>query len=588
MIKRLCLFSIVCAGLALFSNCSTSIWPSSDDNKKETADGNISLGNEAKNAKDFTTALAYYTRATELDPRLSDGWYLKAEMELRVEGIILPMLVNELQNENTKKLPFFPDTGVDYSVILRTAAYFDSSVNRDSIVGITALDTLYDRLVFLYSPCIKAYNSLLNIFGGQAEKGNFTSDKILLDFTMLSALHTALVSLDQKPSDNRLTPFYGPYNKERKLYKIMGNGLKNIDSIEIDIDSVKQLFTGPTDINAMINDLVDAANISLEAITQLDDEIHASTAEGVDTGMMSGPKEQMNTIILKAKYYYYNDKKDNDYDYYDTNDDSLVQRTIWIDVDGNNKIDWIDPQNNAIHWCLSDTFAAMRDIPGYDYNRGFFALDSIGSEAYYIFKGPNGGEFIAGDWGVDEEQLDDADNDLDGIKDEDSRIATDTIDNDGDFINIDTLAAGAITIRPQGDSIVHGSGRFALIGPYAGKNLSRLVWVDYNGNGRIDYNNTHIDSAYVIQNRAAIMATINAGQPYGEWLAGDWGVDEEYVDGIDNDGDGRIDEDGDIHLIHRDEYWSAIERINYLNAVKDTLQAHPENLLGMPGPVYRP
>jgi hypothetical protein len=34
--------------------------------------------------------------------------------------------------------------------------------------------------------------------------------------------------------------------------------------------------------------------------------------------------------------------------------------------------------------------------------------------------------------------------------------------------------------------------------------------------------------------------------PTGEWLSGDWGVDEEEIDGKDNDGDGITDED--FHL----------------------------------------
>jgi hypothetical protein len=280
----------------------------------------------------------------------------------------------------------------------------------------------------------------------------------------------------------------------------------------------------------------------------------------------------MQTIILKSNYYYYNDGKDNDFDYFNTNRDSLggrpvVQRTIWVDTNGNDAIDWVEPGNPANAFNITDLIRIIRTDPAYQNNPLFqqygryIAVDSTTTDdKHFIFTGPNGGEFVAGDWGVDEESLDDVDNDQDGFKDEDSRIAKDTLDQDGDFIDIDTLAF---------DDSLHGSGKFATAGPYAGKNLARLIWVDDNVDGRISApDGTPITRQYVLDSIAAITAAVNSGMGYGEWIAGDWGVDEEYVDGIDNDGDGLVDEDGDIHLIHRSEFWPRSTRDRYMDSLK--------------------
>lgn len=573
------------SGLALFlAHCGTNIFPSSDTNRKETADGCISLGMEAERDGDYETALDYYTTATELDSTLTDGWYLKAKMELRTKGIRLPDLVGELINDNKKKLPFFPDSTIRGDTTLRTVLYYDSTLHAEAVFNITPLDTMYDRLVKLFDPSIQAYNDLLHIFVGNATKGTYTKSKILSDFTMLSSLQTALLSLDNSPKDNSLSPGYNPYNKERVLYKVMGKGLKDIDHIEIDVDSIKALFDGPEDINGMVQDLIDAATVSLASINDWDAEIQASDAENIDKDMLKDPQEQMQTVIQKAGYYYYNDKKDNDGDYWDANKNDSVERMIWVDTNGNNKVDWVDPANPSIAFVPSDTFDRMRNDTSYRADTSLFGFRVLGDDKRYYFKGLNGGEFVAGDWGVDEEQLDDVENDgdkigdtkddgdKDDVKDEDSRISSDTLDQDADFIKIDTSNIAAI------DSIFGSwqSGKRALnTHPTvkAGQVLTtaRLGWIDLNSNGVIDGpTGTHLTRTEVINNYAAIVAAINGGTAYGEWFAGDWGIDEEYVDGLDNDGDGKYDEDGDVHLIHRPE-WDP-SRNGYMDLLKASIQ----------------
>jgi len=550
-------------GLSLFlANCGTNLFPRNDANRELTAEGNISLGNEAKLDGNFKLARQYFTKATELDPTLTDGWYLKAEMELRVESIRLPDLVSELINDNKKKLPFFPDSTIHADTVLRTLMVDGTPVN------VTPLDTLYDKLVHLFKPSIQAYDDLSQIFSGRATKGTFTKDKILSDFTMLSSLQTALLSLDNSPKDNQLTADYSPNNKERQLYKVMATGLKNIDSIDIDVDSIKTLFDGPEDINGMVDDLINAANISLASISDWDAEIQASNSEKVDKTMLQDPKKQMQTIILKAGYYYYNDWKNNDADYFDCNQNGLVERMIWIDTNGNDKIDWVDPANSNHAFCISDSLSIIRNDTSFQDN-ALFGKVVNGDDKYVFFKGPNGGEFVVGDWGVDEEQLDDADNDLDGIKDEDSRCGSDTLDNDADFIKVDTID---LAIDDSVGSLQSATKHGLDIPTHTIRTTSKMMWVDKNHDGKINApNGDIINYSYVISNLSAIKAAINSGTAYGEWISGDWGIDEEYQDGIDNDSDGRIDEDGDIHLIHRTDIWSLSERNNYMDFLKSNI-----------------
>lgn len=62
-----------------------------------------------------------------------------------------------------------------------------------------------------------------------------------------------------------------------------------------------------------------------------------------------------------------------------------------------------------------------------------------------------------------------------------------------------------------------------------------MVWTDANGDGKIDdASGNPLPAPYT-------------GPYTGEFQGGDWGVDEEKLDGVDNDGDGWIDEDSGLH-----------------------------------------
>jgi hypothetical protein len=575
-ITKILIFSLF--GIMLFSDCGTNVFQAPDSLLETTADGLIILGNRAKRDQNYTKALDYYVRASEEDPNLTDAWYLQAEMILlTAEGgqIRLPDLISELISENNRKLPFFPSSDMPNAVLRQMDIPNPSGGNIR--IDYMKYDSLYDRLVNLYNPTMKAYEALLRIYGDGtsaykvANKGQFTREIIRMDFTMLSALRTALISLDQKPQDGRLEKELGPWNAERKLYMLMAGGLKDINNININVDSVKQLFDGPDDINGMIENLVAAAEISLNAITDTKLELEGANIDSAKKAMMNDPQKQMQTIIAKAGYFYYTDYKDNDLSFFKTpgSHPSYKQRMIWIDINDNDQIDWVNPNDSSIN--ISEVISDIRrNKVAYDTN--YFQVNISGADTFFIFKGTHGGEFVAGDWSIDEEQLDDKDNDGDGLKDEDSRMSSDTLDQDFDFIKIDNRQI-LIDFKPI------QSGKFAYDSTTSEiKNTSRMLWDDLNGDGRIngpapDFD--VIDRAYVIENKAAIEIAINNGTGYGEWISGDWGIDEEYYDGIDNDGDGRIDEDGDIHRIHN---WTQPQKEAFIQNIKNVLSANPTNI----------
>ena len=190
-------------------------------------------------------------------------------------------------------------------------------------------------------------------------------------------------------------------------------------------------------------------------------------------------------------------------------------------------------------------------------------------------------DWISGTAGVDEEMVDDRDNDYDGLKDEDARNARGLDDDDDALLNV--LMAGGPPVAPMvwkdepghvnrcpdidttkpmlppplqrqfciGSLehriyLAHNYGRDSLDTHY-----STFPEEGANANCLDDY--TKLDQAYkdlvkptTLEVRLACEYKhiwIFGRPPDSEWTSGVLGIDEEIMDGVDNDGDGWIDED---------------------------------------------
>jgi hypothetical protein len=238
--------------------------------------------------------------------------------------------------------------------------------------------------------------------------------------------------------------------------------------------------------------------------------------------------KMITTFKKKVPYFHYNDFMDNDSNYYNTNGNSKVDRMIWIDWDFDKKIDMYAP-TAPVHMHIGDSLFLLK----------FSKIDSVyrfigditdKTDKRYQYRGRYTYEFIGGDWGVDEEIMDGKDNDLDGSIDDDTRIVSDTLDDDGDFFKRD------LSPMVWRDSVIKDS-RITINDPDT-KNWDTVVVLP-------EFKTLY--SAIYIQiygkELPAKLKRYKVKPPKGEFVSGDYGLDEEWYDGVDNDGDGLIDED---------------------------------------------
>lgn len=211
---------------------------------------------------------------------------------------------------------------------------------------------------------------------------------------------------------------------------------------------------------------------------------------------------------------------------------------------------------------------------------------------------PAHSDWIGGTFGIDEEMVDDRDNDYDGIKDEDARNAKGMDDDDDALLNptmVGTMpapmvwkdVAGHENKCPDIDTAVamlapplqrqfcigalehriylaqHGTGTTPAEIAKSAKDTLAAYYSAFLGEGPNkncleDFDKlpqAYKDKVGIASNsdpavRLAchykhiwIHGGANVPPPRSEWTSGIFGIDEEFLDGVDNDGDGWIDED---------------------------------------------
>jgi hypothetical protein len=591
-------------------------------------------------------ALDYFNQAIQSDSLYSDAWYYRSKMILRIGDVLVYMLWSEIRSLNpdgtrdSNKVPFFPrDTmvfkGVAYphwpSTVIDTIKVTEKGY-VDSTIYVTNADTLYNHYSRLYSPSMESYKCMKRIWDGFTPHGTIGSAVIRADYLFLSSLFTSFIICDVN-LDYKLDTSYID-NKERQAYVTFAKSFTNIHDIHLNADDIYGIYT-VADINKNIDSILNSSNITLNVLNSLDGEIQGSKySDTTDKTMLSDPRKQLQDIVRQAGYYYHDDKKDNDFDWYDTDSNGVQNKMVWMDIN-NDKHITLDLNDSAGSMIVCDSAHFMADVQqsGLGYPRPpspdpeqnnlplmFLARNYgyrlVGTTKYYFYCGPHKGEFVAGDYGVDEEKLDDKNNDGDmngsnGLKDEDTRISPDSLDNDGDYVefsvnhplpNPGTLAAQKVytsyivtwshgyinrrafftPMQAQSlDTIIDDFGNqyrifkffdttrvkafMEKLGAVVGNQMTcmvgdtlviraepvghpiqdAIIWFDKDNDGLIDRTMNGTGSPAEPHFTNADTTYLKQTGYQGEFIAGDWGVDEEVYDGCDNDGDGKIDEDGD-------------------------------------------
>ncbi len=613
------LINILFISILLFTGCNIFSPLISASRTSDSPEGLVEEGKKEMRNGNNVQALKYFNDAIKKDSLYSDAWYFRSKMLLRIGDVIVPMLWNEIQPKDANgvldknKVPFFPkDTTWSKTVIYPNRVVVENGVT--STVNVTNADTLFNHYSRMYGPSMQAYLSLKRIWDGLTPRGTITSTIIRSDYLFLSSFFTSFITCDVN-LDYRLDTSYID-NKERHAYITFAKSFSNINSIHLDADAVYGVYT-VKDINKSIDSILGSSAITLQVLNSLDGEIQASKySDSTDLNMLASPRKQLQDIIRQAGYYYYNDSSDNDNDWYDTQVNGRQDKMIWMDLDHDKLIDIGNGQHIK---CDLESFkndsatngVTLRGDPltGGATNlvcASIYGYRKIGTIRYFLYRGGYSDEFVAGDYGVDEEIIDDGNNDGDrnyaadtnGLKDEDSRIVPDTTDEDGDYVEYSTTHTiaghkqyGLFIITWSGGYLnYHGSFANKVEGISIGGGENDTIIDDFGNTYRIEkkFDNTRVRAVMEIDNatfkdqlkcklyEAMIVRAETPETPLpdaiiwddhnnngmiedangnrltsppagytGEFVGGDWGVDEEVYDGCDNDGDGRIDEDGD-------------------------------------------
>lgn len=430
---------------------------------------------------------------------------------------------------------------------------------------------------------------------------------------------------------------------------------KRVDLEHLDTKDVnaRNVSTNPNDINAFLDAMqapIAASNYNLDSVTGAMNN-HGETKL---SGQLSGIVSNITDLDNFLNYMRFNDGADNDLDAQDTTPGA--PRMVWFDYDKDNGIrfDYDDtvtfvglppdagnignpfhrlaygsryyltfPEYEAMFPAANadrDTtpahafnknsrIALMRkhcndivakysspsSLPNWDqtYPKLVVTCTTITTVLRPGVKPKARSDWRRGTPGVDEEEIDEHDNDYDGLKDEDARNAKGMDDDDDDIITVGMIgptdpppmvwhdAAGHENKCPDIDKNIPmkafpdqrenciGSieNRIWWVRTYPSPNDDSLAahYSYFTGEGpnsncledflklpkeyRARFGEDSTTNAELIKNKDVRTAChykhiwIAPRPPRSEWTSGTLGIDEEKLDGVDNDGDGWIDED---------------------------------------------
>lgn len=457
-----------------------------------------------------------FHRATLADSiRLSEAWFYKGKCILRLHNVDLKQVWGEINPEKADKeaVPFLfhPPQGKNLTDPIDEP--FTLEIHGVNDTAYTLVDSVFLERKRVYDAISQAVKCLerihydrYNMMDGRVTRPQYESD-YLIEISVKSILGI----IDHNHND---TLDY--HSDERDIFRIMCSDIPSLDSM--DFDSLKTISKDPKEINGTLELILGTVQKADTSYENFHNELARAVEENPDAGLRADMGADLGNMIADFEtilpYFYYDDRLDNDGDSYDTDGNGLPDRMIWIDWDFDDKID-IDQTDqyhigDPAHMAAFPQHYTMVDTPGADYQR-------------YRYTGGYTFEFIAGDWGVDEEVMDGEDNDGDGLTDEDTRIVADTLDDDGDSVGPDPMIWCWDTVGARYDDGMTGCGDLLL----SIADTTDPGW-------------TKRETSYKGTTSTVWVWT---GGYRGEFLSGSYGLDEEFFDGIDNDGDGRIDED---------------------------------------------
>ncbi len=428
---------------------------------------------------------------------------------------------------------------------------------------------------------------------------------------------------------------------------------KNLDINKLSSDDVRarQVSSNPNDINAFLDKMagpVAGSNFNLDSVTGAMDQ-HKEAKLSSNLSEIVGNIKDLSFFLA---YMRYNDGIDNDYDASSLS--GVGSPMIWhdFDKDGHVRFDFNDvstlngygtatnpefynighPMHRILHPDLyikfTDSDWSSRKVakdssknsrkslmiehcqevvdgmiastkPAVDETLKLKLKSEICSTTTSILKPsvtpPLRSEWIRGTFGIDEEEVDDRDNDYDGIQDEDARNSKGMDDDDDAMLDVRLIGtipqpmvwadvAGHMNACPDIDVTKpmldaplsrqfcigslehrlylaqHGTGTNPQ---QSAKDTLKLYYSEFIGEGPNkncleDYDK--LDPAFKAKvglgarTESATKLIVDLACHFkhiwirvrpanSEWTAGVLGIDEEVADGIDNDGDGWIDED---------------------------------------------
>lgn len=490
---------------------------------------------------DFEEARTYRTKDGK---KYSEAYFYIGKCLLRINEVDLSQVWDEVNpGDNSNNVPFLfnPHLAPDSNVLspLTNGSYeidlYDFETNQDNHFSVdTLIDSVFIERKRIYDAMSVAIRYLDTIYyhsdemDGVIKREHYESDYLIeVSVTMILGISDL--------NNNGKLDFD---SNERRAFQILSQDVPNLDDMQL--DSLKTISKNPNEIKENLDLIIHTLELADSSYNNFNNELKGAD---MDTAMVVDIGEMIDNFKTILPYFYYDDYVDNDEDWYNTNGNSVTStidgipypkndRMIWIDWDNDNLIDIYSPDDTLVygHIHIGDSVHIAQN------SNDYIMIDTLGaSYKRYRYMGTYTYEFIGGDWGADEEKMDGYDNDQDGLVDEDSRNVSDTLDDDGDWYNTDIATIlNDTTFTP-------------------------MVWSDINLNTLLDiplttgwinlplleqYKNLH-SITYQVQYGKALPDSIRSytGIYSGEFSAGDFGMDEEYYDGIDNDGDGLTDED---------------------------------------------